>query len=64
MMKIEKVLYKAQAKATGGRDGRAVSSHGVLDVMMGLHQLTETRLFASRQAREQGALSGGAESSR
>jgi hypothetical protein len=29
--------------------------------MMGLYQLTETRLFASCLAREQGALSGGIE---
>lgn len=33
-MSIEKVLYRAQAKATGGRDGRAVSSDGVLDVKL------------------------------
>ena len=32
---IEKVLYRAQATATGGRDGRAVSSDGVLDVALG-----------------------------
>ena len=32
--KIEKVLYKAQATATGGRDGRAVSSDGLLDVKL------------------------------
>ena len=31
-MSIEKVLYQATATATGGRDGRAVSSDGVLDV--------------------------------
>ena len=33
-MKIEKVLYQAQATATGGRDGRAVSSDQVLDVKL------------------------------
>jgi lipoyl-dependent peroxiredoxin len=33
-MSIEKVLYTAHAKATGGRDGRAVSSDGVLDVKL------------------------------
>ena len=33
-MSIEKVLYRATAKATGGRDGRAVSSDGVLDVKL------------------------------
>jgi len=32
---INKVLYRAQATATGGRDGRAVSSDGVLDVALG-----------------------------
>ena len=37
-MKVEKVLYRAQATATGGRDGRARSSDGVLDL-----QLTTTR---------------------
>jgi osmotically inducible protein OsmC len=33
-MSIEKVLYTAQATATGGRDGRAKSSDGVLDVQL------------------------------
>ncbi len=33
-MSIEKVLYTAQATATGGRDGRAVSSDGALDVAL------------------------------
>jgi osmotically inducible protein OsmC len=33
-MSIEKVLYTAQATATGGRDGRATSSDGVLDVQL------------------------------
>lgn len=33
-MAIEKVLYVAHAKATGGRDGRAVSSDGVLDLRL------------------------------
>jgi len=33
-MSLEKVLYRAQAQATGGRDGRAVSSDGVLDVKL------------------------------
>jgi Ohr subfamily peroxiredoxin len=33
-MSLEKVLYTARAKATGGRDGRAVSSDGVLDVKL------------------------------
>ena len=31
-MSIEKVLYTAHATATGGRDGRAVSSDKVLDI--------------------------------
>jgi Ohr subfamily peroxiredoxin len=33
-MSIAKVLYTAQATATGGRDGRAVSSDGVLNVQL------------------------------
>jgi Ohr subfamily peroxiredoxin len=33
-MSIEKVLYRAAATATGGRDGRAVSSDNVLDVKL------------------------------
>jgi Ohr subfamily peroxiredoxin len=33
-MSLEKVLYRAHAKATGGRDGRAVSSDNVLDVKL------------------------------
>jgi len=33
-MSIEKVLYVAHATATGGRDGKAVSSDGVLDVRL------------------------------
>jgi lipoyl-dependent peroxiredoxin len=33
-MSIEKVLYTAHATATGGRDGRAVSSDKVLDVAL------------------------------
>jgi Ohr subfamily peroxiredoxin len=33
-MSLEKTLYQAQATATGGRDGRAVSSDGVLDVRL------------------------------
>ena len=32
--KIEKVLYKAHATVTGGRDGRAVSSDGLLDLKL------------------------------
>jgi Ohr subfamily peroxiredoxin len=34
IMSIEKVLYTAPAQATGGRDGRAVSSDGILDVKL------------------------------
>ena len=33
-MSIEKVMYRAHAKATGGRDGRAVSSDAVLDLKL------------------------------
>lgn len=33
-MSIEKVVYRARAKATGGRDGRAVSSDNILDVKL------------------------------
>jgi len=33
-MSIQKVLYTAQATATGGRDGRAVSSDGVLNIQL------------------------------
>lgn len=35
-MALEKVVYRAHAKATGGRDGRAVSSDGILDVKLGV----------------------------
>ena len=34
MNSIEKVLYRAQSSATGGRDGRAMSSDGVLDIKL------------------------------
>ena len=33
-MSIEKVLYRAKATATGGRDGRATSSDNVLDISL------------------------------
>ena len=33
-MSIEKIFYTAHAKATGGREGRAVSSDGILDVKL------------------------------
>ncbi len=33
-MSVENILYTAQATATGGRDGRAVSSDKVLDVKL------------------------------
>ena len=33
-MSIEKLMYRAHAKAAGGRDGRAVSSDNVLDVKL------------------------------
>jgi osmotically inducible protein OsmC len=35
-MSIEKVMYRAHAKVTGGRDGRAVSSDNVLDLKLAL----------------------------
>ena len=35
-MLIDAVLYQAQVKATGGRDGRAVSADGVLDVRLSI----------------------------
>ena len=34
-MSIEKVLYRAQAQVTGGRDGRAVGADGHLEVSLG-----------------------------
>lgn len=33
-MPLEKVLYQAQATTTGGREGRSVSSDGVLDLRL------------------------------
>jgi len=33
-MSIENVLYRANVKATGGRDGRATSSDGALDIKL------------------------------
>ena len=33
-MSLEKVVYTAHAKATGGRDGRATSSDNILDVQL------------------------------
>lgn len=33
-MSIEKVLYRSKASATGGRDGRAASADGILDVKL------------------------------
>ncbi len=35
-MSLEKVLYRATATATGGRDGHVVSSDGVLDLKLGV----------------------------
>ena len=55
-MSIQNVLYRAQAKATGGRDGRAVSSDSVLDVQLttpkelggnGAHGTNPEQLFAA-----------------
>ncbi len=33
-MSIQQILYRANAKATGGRDGRAISSDNALDVKL------------------------------
>jgi osmotically inducible protein OsmC len=33
-MSIEKVMYRAHAKVTGGRDGRAISSDNALDLRL------------------------------
>lgn len=33
-MSIKTIIYRAYAEATGGRDGRAVSSDGILDVAL------------------------------
>ncbi|CAJ0692031.1 hypothetical protein R77591_03850 [Ralstonia mannitolilytica] len=33
-MSIENVLYRAHARATGGRDGRAITDDGRLDVRL------------------------------
>lgn len=33
-MSLEKILYTATATATGGREGQAISSDGVLDVVL------------------------------
>ena len=33
-MILDKILYKAQVKTTGGRDGHATSSDGILDVKL------------------------------
>lgn len=35
-MSLEQVVYTAKAKATGGRDGRAISDDNVLDVKLGV----------------------------
>lgn len=33
-MKVEKILYRGQGKATGGRDGKAVTSDGEVEVRL------------------------------
>ncbi len=35
-MSIEKVIYRARATSTGGRDGHAVSDNGALNVKLGV----------------------------
>ena len=37
-MSLEKTVYTAKAKATGGRDGRATSSDEILDVKLAVPQ--------------------------
>lgn len=34
MTNLDKVLYRAQVKSVGGREGRSISSNGVLDVKL------------------------------
>lgn len=48
-MSLEKVVYTAKAKATGGREGRATSSDGVLDVKLGLAKRDGRRIWRSDQ---------------
>ena len=43
-MSLEKVVYTAHAKATGGRDGRATSSDGILDI----HRQDADSLFSTK----------------
>ena len=35
-MSLEQVVYRAKAKATGGRDGRAISDDAILDIKLAL----------------------------
>lgn len=35
-MKLEKVVYRATVKSTGGREGRSISSDGILDVKLAI----------------------------
>jgi Ohr subfamily peroxiredoxin len=58
-MLLEQVLYQAQVTATGGREGRAVSSDGVLEVRLatpralggaGGHGTNPEQLFAAAYA--------------
>lgn len=37
-MSLEKAVYTARAKATGGRDGRATSDDQILDVKLAVAQ--------------------------
>jgi organic hydroperoxide reductase OsmC/OhrA len=47
-MSLEKVVYRAQAKATGGRDGQVVSSDGVLNVKLVFPKKWEVRAVPLR----------------
>ena len=38
-MTLEKAVYTAHAKATGGRDGRATTSDGHLDVQLAVPKI-------------------------
>jgi organic hydroperoxide reductase OsmC/OhrA len=48
-MKPDKILYTAHAAATGGRDGRAVSSDNVLDIQSLPKEQVERLVEAAHQ---------------
>ncbi len=47
-MKVEKILYRGKARSTGGRDGRARTENGDIDV-----KLTTPKELVAREVREQ-----------